>query len=336
MGGVEYDDLLRGARNYACNLADLTTETEVKGIKRTLIEQLEQTVQDLETQSDRTIAKIYIGKTYMQRKRKPGGFRKFDPDDHKTWKKNGISSRWGDHKWKDYGRDGLVVLGAITRQTVIDTCGGQCRVHQEDFTLAMEQKLLHHYLLSHPDPRVPVVNKTFATGKTTRRSIAYAVYMAFSYEETSPSTMYQDSEPGPSHNPPPPPPTKSPPPKKKGKRSSSVQQTQPPMESLVQRAIPSRSRRQQATRREADMQQASPTMNQDPAPGTPPQPVASSRAKKKKQRRRRQNEPPRALEASSNHMRSGTMQETRQKNPAPPQTRRVTFNVQQDTESESG
>ena len=40
-------------------------------------------------------------------------------------------------------------LGAITRQTVIDTCGGQCRVHQEDFTLAMEQKLLHHYLLSH-------------------------------------------------------------------------------------------------------------------------------------------------------------------------------------------
>ena len=338
MGGVEYDDLLRGARNYACNPADLTSETEVEGIKGMLLKQLKQTVEDLETQSDRTIAKIYIGKTYMQRKRRPGGFRTFDPDDHKTWKKNGISSRWGDHKRKDYGRDGLVVLGAITRQTVIDTCGRQCRVHQEDFTLAMEQKLLHHYLLSHPDPRV--VNETFATGKTTRRSIAYAVYMAFSYkEETSPSTMYQYSEPGPSHTPPPLSPTNSPSPRKKGKRS--VQQTQPSMDSLVRRAISSRSNRQQATGREADMQQASPTMNQDTTSGTPPRPVGLSRTRRPYQRRQRQNEPLQALEASLNHMQSDTQQETtRQQNPplqAPLQTRsvarRVRFEVQQDTES---
>ena len=333
MGGVEYDDLLRGARNYACNPADLTTETEVEGIKGMLMAQLEQTVQDLETQSDRTIAKMYIGKTYMQRKRRPGGFRTFDPDDHKTWKKNGISSRWGDHKKKDYGRDGLVVLGAITRQTVINTCGGQCRVHQEDFTLAMEQKLLHHYLLSHRDPRV--VNETFATGKTTRRSIAYAVYMAFSYkEETSPSTMYQYSEPGPSHTPPPLSPTNSPSPRKKGKRS--VQQTHPSMDSLVRRAISSRSNRQHATGQEAGIQQASPTMNQDPAPGTPPRPVAHSRARRPYQRRQRQNEPLQALEANSNHMQSDTQQETRQPLQAPPQTRsltrRVRFEVQQDTE----
>ena len=208
VGGVDYDDLLRGSRNYACNpVKKLTSEPEVEEIKTKLIAQLEQTIEDLESGeflSDRTIAKVYIGKTYLQRKRKAGGgFKKFDPDDHHTWKKNGISSRWGEHKHKDYGRDGLVVLGAITRETVNKTCRG--RVHQEDFALAMEQKLLHHYLLSHSDPKVPVVNETFTTGRTTkRRCIAYVIYMAFSYtEDSSSSNMYNNSEPGPSHTPPP-------------------------------------------------------------------------------------------------------------------------------------
>ena len=104
----------------------------------------------------------------------------FNPLNHHTWKKNGISSRWGSHKHEDYGRDGLVVLGAITKQTVPERC--RDRVHQEDFTLAMEQKLLHHYLLSHPDSRV--VNDTFTAGRPPERNhYAYAVYMAFSYTD---------------------------------------------------------------------------------------------------------------------------------------------------------
>ena len=53
---------------------------------------------------------------------------------------------------------------------------------QEDFTLAMEQKLLHHYLLSHPDPRV--VNETLTAGHLAEHNYhAYAVYMAFRYED---------------------------------------------------------------------------------------------------------------------------------------------------------
>ena len=209
-GGVDYEDLLRGAKNYACNpVKKLTSETEVEEIKTKLIAQLEQTIEDLESGeflSDRTIDKVYIGKTYVQQKRKPGGgkgFLKFDPDDHHTWRKDGISSRWGDHKHGKDGRDGLVVLGAITRETVLNTCRG--RVHQEDFALAMEQKLLHHYLLSRSDPKVPVVNKTFATGRTTQSGwIAYVIYIAFSYKKESSSST---SEPGPSHTTPPQSPT---------------------------------------------------------------------------------------------------------------------------------
>ena len=74
----------------------------------------------------------------------------------------------------------MVVLGAITKQTMPERC--RDRVHQEDFALAMEQKLLHHYLLSHPDPRV--VNESFSTGQVTKdKCYAYAVYMAFSMKE---------------------------------------------------------------------------------------------------------------------------------------------------------
>ena len=167
---------------YACNPADLTSETEVKGIKRKLVRQLESTVRELELHSDRTIAKIYIGKTYIQRRRLRVGYQTFDPLNHHTWTNNGIMQV---HRHEEYGRDGLVVLGAITRETVPERC--RDRVHQEDFALAMEQKLLHHYLLSHPDPRV--VNESFSTGQAPgHRHYAYAIYMAFRYADNDTAT----------------------------------------------------------------------------------------------------------------------------------------------------
>ena len=265
-GGIDFEQLCRGAvrENYSANPANLAGQTEVEAIKQKLIAQLESTVRELELHSDRTIAKIYIGKTFIQRRKKGGGrgYQNLNPLKHHTWKKNGISSRWHVHKHEDYGRDGLVVLGAITKQTMPERC--RDRVHQEDFALAMEQKLLHHYLLSHPDPRV--VNESFTAGQATKdKCYAYAVYMAFRYEgESSPSTMCQYSEPGPSHTSPSP--TNSPLPtrrsssvqqRKEGKKGkSSVSQTQPTL--LTQYAISSTAAQQQATGRGgARVQQAS-------------------------------------------------------------------------------
>ena len=192
-GGDEFEQLCQGRiKNYSFNLADIESERKVKHIKRKLVKQLESTINELELHSDRRIGKIYIGKTFIQRKRKPGGgFMTFNPLNHNTWEKNGISSRWGSHKHEDYGRDGLVVLGAITKQTVPEKC--RDRVHQEDFTLAMEQKLLHHYLLSHPDSRV--VNDTFTAGRPPERNhYAYAVYMAFSYTDDDVSKGFNFNE----------------------------------------------------------------------------------------------------------------------------------------------
>ena len=187
VGGADFDQLCEGAiQNYSFNPADIAGEKKVKRIKRKLVRQLESTVRELELQSDRTIDKIYIGKTFIQRRRNPGGgFKAVDPINHHTWKKNGISSRWQVHRHEDYGRDGMVVLAAITKETMPERC--RDRVHQEHFALAMEQKLLHHYLLSHPDPRV--VNESFSTGQTTKhRCSAYAVYMAFRYQDKDTAT----------------------------------------------------------------------------------------------------------------------------------------------------
>ena len=107
----------------------------------------------------------------------------------------GISDRWREHHRRDYGRDGLVVLCVTTRETVPE----RARMSQEDLALAMEQKLLHHYLLSHPDPRV--VNETFTAGHLAQHNYhAYAVYMAFRYEDTSgsnPSTSSTQRKPIP-------------------------------------------------------------------------------------------------------------------------------------------
>ena len=186
-GGANFDLLCEGdVRNYSFNPAKIADEKKVKHIKHKLVKKLKDTVTALQIGSTKKIAKIYIGKTFIQRRRNPGGgFKTLNPLDHHTWKKNGISSRWSEHKNKEYGRDGLVVLGAITRETVPEKC--RDRLHQEDFTLAMEQKLLHHYIISHPDPRV--VNETFSTGRATHNKChAYAVYMAFRYADNDTAT----------------------------------------------------------------------------------------------------------------------------------------------------
>ena len=176
-GGADFDLLCTGAvQYYSFNLANLASKRTTRDIERELVKQLESTIRELELQSDRTIAQIYIGKTYIPRKNKRGGgFMRLDPLNHNTWKKEGISGRWGDHKKQDYGRDGMVVLCAITR----DTVPGR-EMHQEDFTLDMEQYLIGHYW---DDPRL--ANRTYNTGQRSSRYYAYALYMAFRYADVA-------------------------------------------------------------------------------------------------------------------------------------------------------
>ena len=66
-GGVDFDELCNGnVQYYACNPVDLTGERDVKQIEKKLIHQLEETKAALEFHSDKKIAKIYIGKTFVK------------------------------------------------------------------------------------------------------------------------------------------------------------------------------------------------------------------------------------------------------------------------------
>ena len=110
-GGANFDLLCTGdVRNYSFNPANIAGEKKVKHIKQKLVKKLKDTVTALQIGSSKKIAKIYIGKTFIrQRKNTRGGYITFDPLDHNTWRNNGISSRWCEHRKKKYGKDGLVV-----------------------------------------------------------------------------------------------------------------------------------------------------------------------------------------------------------------------------------
>ena len=199
MAGIGFDQLCTGdVRNCSFNLTDIVRETDINLIKQKLATQLEDTVNDLEIGSGRTIDKIYIGKTHIQRKKRSSGNRekyvRFSPCDSTTWRIGGISSCWDHHKQQDcdYGKDGLVVLGAITKQTVPGKL--RDRVQQEDFALAMEEMLYHHFYFFDHDPRV--VRDTFSNCENSHH--AYAIYMAFRYDDevpTSDESMELDEQP---------------------------------------------------------------------------------------------------------------------------------------------
>ena len=175
LGGCTFEDLCKGAVNYACDpscLVALCKTNAVDEVVQLLEEKLEDNIRGLEIARDGKVTKIYIGKTFIKQRRKRGGFQQFDPMQPTTWKKNGISSRWGSHK--ALGRHGLIVLTAVTRELA------PVGLNQQDYALMLEQKLMHHYKLKN-DTRLE--NETFGEGARTKiLAYGYALYVAFIIE----------------------------------------------------------------------------------------------------------------------------------------------------------
>ena len=113
-----------------------------------------------------------------------------------TWKKEGVRKRWSVHRNKPYSRDGMVVLAAVPKETVPAKLRGKDGLHQEQYTLALEQMLIHHFKLFEED--VKIANSTFSTGGTDRKeSVAYALYIAFRFSDEESDTA-SDMDTGPS------------------------------------------------------------------------------------------------------------------------------------------
>ena len=189
-GGTTFDLLCSAdsVPNYACDaVVDLRREHGLARAKEKLTNLVRDNISSLEIGTDKQVKKFYIGKTYVQSNKRRQRVERFDPMDCKTWRKKGISSRWGKHKHKPYGRDGLVVLGVVNK----DAIPRRCRVDQELYALALEQQLLHHFMIEDPDDRI--ANETFSTGQTEKKkSIGHAVYMAYAL---APSGRPEPGEP---------------------------------------------------------------------------------------------------------------------------------------------
>ena len=176
IGGTTFDLLCRpdSVPNYACDaVVDLRREQNLERAEEKLIDLVRNNISSLEIGTGKKVEKFYIGKTYVQKNKR---CQHFDPMNHQTWKKKGICDRWGKHRNEFYGKDGLVVLGVVDKEAVPSECRGKIR--QESYALALEQGLLHHFMIKDPDNRI--ANETFSTGQTEKKtSIGHPVYMAY-------------------------------------------------------------------------------------------------------------------------------------------------------------
>lgn len=209
VAGCSLEDLCRGVKNYVCDASCLVglEGIDVIAAKDELLTQLTNIFEEIELQTDCKVKKFYIGKAIVKKRKSRGGprsFVPFNPMDPLTWKKSGISSRWCAHRDKEYGKDGLVVLGAVTRDSVPKVCHG--RVNQEQYAIALQQMILHQLMLREGDDRLE--NESFLVGGADGgKSVAYAIYVTFTLEEQNSSEHGDFLRYSPSSSEPSPPPT---------------------------------------------------------------------------------------------------------------------------------
>ena len=177
---ITFARLLKGEKGIVCNKAEYVgrkwncSDAEDMLIKR---------VDDIKDEIGKEkISEYYIGKTFVDATKG----RDFNEQSSGTWDLKGINKRWGDPRYKGY--NGLIFL------TVIRTV--KYNFTHEDFALALEQRLIHHYKIDRKDAKIK--NPTFNEGKRAGRGgkeddedeedkedghPGYAVYIAVKIEE---------------------------------------------------------------------------------------------------------------------------------------------------------
>lgn len=193
--GCSFEDLCCGtALNYACDYTLDITGKDFEHSKRAIGEHIYHCINRLEANRKRKVKRLYIGKSYLQLK--------VVQSDPRSWpyENDGIYSRWLKHKCEEYGRDGMVVLTVITKDCIPENA--EPGLGLEDYTLALEQALLHHFKITYHDPRI--ANQSLATGRMRKnKQAAYAIYMTFTLEDPdSPSSLLgplSSTSPPPSH-----------------------------------------------------------------------------------------------------------------------------------------
>ncbi|XP_052074721.1 uncharacterized protein LOC127712370 [Mytilus californianus] len=186
-GFTDYDLLCKGdVKGYSYNLAKLFDDIPCgKSEHKHPIEfdmafkrskrKINETIKEIQIQSERKVIKFTIGKTYA-RTRKSG---KFDPMRPSSWLlDSGINGRWK-NEYEKQGYDGLVVIGCIVLDLIPEKVHQNISwIDQEKYALGLEQALIQYYTLHKQDARLG--NKSFNTGgdvqNTPKSGIIYMAY----------------------------------------------------------------------------------------------------------------------------------------------------------------
>ena len=172
---IIFDELCRGERKgYSHNLVDLSNKSTQDRIDA-LITNLHDTIEALQSKSEKTIAHFCIGKSYAKEKKDTI----FNPNDFDTWGLKGIKNRWTS-KYRNDKYDGLVVLGAVSPDMLKKECHKQVW-DQQLYAIALESALITHFAYVVCDRRL--ANRSFSQGKLREElDPGYVVYMAFKYK----------------------------------------------------------------------------------------------------------------------------------------------------------
>ena len=147
---------------------------------------------------DVELKKFYIGKSHIKKHDK----RRFDVSNSATWRLgNGINGRYSSHIKEDHGRNGLIVVAVVTRDSIPQSCLDDGTIkHQEEYALLLEKRLIQKFRSNHTHCSI-LANTTTEPGKTDgESSIAYAVYMTFTMDtQSQQSNAHIDTTPDHKH-----------------------------------------------------------------------------------------------------------------------------------------
>ena len=158
------------------DLVDLTTVRTFLDAEKALIENVEKKIKKLKVKC------FYIGKTYIAKFQSYAGTMR--PE---TWGMAGLQGRQRVHQNEDYGKSGMTVLAVVDYDcanveaaTDVGKLCSRYKIDLENYTLALEQRLIHQYKAIEPNDNC--ANTTVTTGnlkETTSGTVAYVLYMAY-------------------------------------------------------------------------------------------------------------------------------------------------------------
>lgn len=143
---------------------------------------IDELMRELERSSGRCVKHFYIGKTHVRERK---GLR-FNPENSHTWRlDNGVNARYATHVKEGFGKDGLIVVAVVTKESIPNDCMTlKCITHQEEYALILEKRLIQKYKYAQKDKRL--ANNSTKPGKTDgRESRGYTIYISFALQGKS-------------------------------------------------------------------------------------------------------------------------------------------------------